>query len=74
MRHLVQNFLSGQLSRRVVFERLVALGFTAGAAESLILPLEAADSVLGSAGDGSRRISGTGGDLIVEQMQAAGVE
>lgn len=74
MRHLVQNFLSGQLSRRGVFERLIALGFTAGAAESLIRPLEAADSVVGSEGDGSRRISGTGGDVIVEQMQAAGVE
>ena len=74
MRHLVENFLSGQLSRRGVFERLVALGFTAAAAESVIRPLEAADTVVGPEDDGGRRISGTGGDAVVEQMQAAGVE
>ncbi len=51
MRHLVENYLSGQLSRRSVFERLVALGFTAAAAECLIRPLEAADAVVGPEGD-----------------------
>lgn len=74
MRSLVQDFLSGKLSRRSVFERLIALGFTATAAESLIRPMEAADAVVGQSGDGSRRIAGTGGDAVVEQMQAAGVE
>ena len=74
MRELVKRYLSGKLSRREVFDCLLACGLTAAAAESLIRPLEAADSVLGQDGDGARRVSGTGGDAVVEQMQAAGVE
>ena len=74
MRDLVQHFLSGKLSRRSAFERLVALGFTAAAAESLIRPMEAADAVIGQEGDGATRAAGTGGDVVVEQMKAAGAE
>lgn len=74
MRDLVQHFLSGKLSRRSVFDRLVTLGFTAAAAESLIRPMEAADAVLGQEGDGATRTAGTGGDVVVEQMKAAGAE
>ncbi len=74
MREVVQRYLCGKLSRRGVFERLVAAGFTAVAAESVLRPMEAAEAVLGQDGDGSSRVSGSGGEAVVEQMKAAGVE
>jgi benzoylformate decarboxylase len=69
MRHLIASYLNNDLSRRGLFEALGGLGFTAAAAQSLVAPLEASES-----GHGATKMTGTGGELVVAQMRAAGVE
>ncbi|MBI4478261.1 MAG: thiamine pyrophosphate-binding protein [Acidobacteria bacterium] len=71
MRHLLCEYFDGRLSRRGFLHRLVASGLTAAAARSM---LQAAD--LGTQAESSARHStsftGTGGELLVEQIRAAG--
>lgn len=69
MRHLIASYLNSDLSRRGLFEALAGLGFTAAAAKSLMAPLEASEN-----GRGATAMTGTGGELVVAQMKAAGVE
>ncbi len=72
MRDLHRDYFDGRLSRRAFCGRLVATGLTAAAARSVV---EAADlgSVEAAAPVGSSPIfSGTGGELLVEQVKAAG--
>ncbi|MGH8248107.1 MAG: thiamine pyrophosphate-binding protein, partial [Gammaproteobacteria bacterium] len=73
MRELLQNYLDGNLSRRGFLRRLVAAGFTAAAAHSIV---EAAEVGEKTAGDGGRYkvITGTGGELLVDQAKAAGTK
>jgi thiamine pyrophosphate-dependent acetolactate synthase large subunit-like protein len=73
MRELLRDYLDGNLSRRGFLTQLVAAGFTAGAAGSII---EAADEGTKPAPDGirARIVTGTGGDLLVEQAKAAGAK
>ena len=74
MRELIGSYLTRDLSRRGLLESLVGLGFTAAAAESLIRPLDAAEAVGAADGAGFDKVSGTGGEAVVAQMKAAGVE
>ncbi len=74
MRELIGSYLTRDLSRRGLLESLVGLGFTAAAAESLIRPLDAAEAVGAADGPGFDKVSGTGGEAVVAQMKAAGVE
>ena len=72
MRDLHRDYFDGRLSRRAFCGRLVATGLTAAAARSVV---EAADlgSVDAAPPLGSSPIfSGTGGELLVEQVKAAG--
>ena len=69
MRQLIASYLNQDLSRRGLFEALAGLGFTAAAAQSLVAPLEASET-----GMGSTKMTGTGGELVVAQMKAAGVD
>ncbi|MYG02672.1 MAG: hypothetical protein F4173_10480, partial [Acidobacteriia bacterium] len=69
MRHLIASYLDNSISRRGLFEALAGLGFTAAAAQSLVAPLEASET-----GQGATKMTGTGGELVVAQMKAAGVE
>ncbi len=73
MRQLVARFLNQGLSRREFIRDLTALGFTASAAASILEPLEAiaAPAVPSS---GETLITGTGGELLIAQARAAGVE
>jgi benzoylformate decarboxylase len=73
MRELLRDYLNGNLSRRGFLTQLVAAGFTAGAAGSII---EAADEGTKPAPDGTRArvVTGTGGDLLAEQAKAAGTK
>lgn len=75
MRELVSRFLNHGLSRRDFVKRLTALGFTAAAAAAILEPLEAMESPSGklSAAPESS-VTGTGGELLVAQARAAGVE
>lgn len=75
MRELVSSFLQHGFSRRDFLNRLAALGFTASAAAAILEPLEAVEpqSPGGSAPSESMS-TGTGGELLVAQARAAGVE
>lgn len=73
MRELLREYYDGSLSRRGFFRRLVATGLTASAAWSMV---EAAE--LGgmeeqeASGDSHTTFTGTGGELLMEQVKAAG--
>lgn len=74
MRALLGDYFDGRLSRRGFFQRLVATGLTASAARAVV---EAADlgGPQGSAvAASSYTITGTGGDLLTEQLKAAGTK
>ena len=72
MQALVRRFVSGALSRRGFLDALVAAGFTAAAAQNIVAAA-ADDQPLA----GPRKFTvaaGTGGDLLVEQIRAAGTK
>ena len=69
MRHLLARYLNDDLSRRGLFEALAGLGFTAAAAQSVVAPAEASET-----GQGASSLKGTGGEIVVAQMKAAGVK
>lgn len=79
MRDLVHRYLTQQLSRRGFFRRLTRWGYSAAAAtsilESLNPLLEAeAFAATGAARTGGATIEGTGGELLVAQLRAGGVQ
>ena len=75
MRQLVDRFLKSDLSRRGFVERMVGLGFTAAAAQSVLAPLEASESAaVGHDMPGVGKVSGTGGETVIAQMKAAGLK
>jgi hypothetical protein len=71
MRDLVSRFLNNGFSRRDFAKQLMALGFTASAAASILEPLEAMEAsraVAGAAAGGEKVISGTGGELVPGEL------
>jgi benzoylformate decarboxylase len=73
MRELVHRYQEQGLSRRRFLKGMAALGFSAAAAETVLKPVEASE--LTHLGDADvSRVVGTGGDLMVAQAKAAGVE
>ena len=76
MRQLVDRFLKNDLSRRGFVERMVGLGFTAAAAQAVLTPLEASESAatIGQDTPGVSKASGTGGEMVIAQMKAAGIK
>lgn len=70
MRALLHDYYAGNLSRRGFLKRLVATGFTAAAAARIVEAAEVGGAE--AAASGATSITGTGGDLLVEQMRAAG--
>ncbi len=72
LRKLIDGYLSRRLSRRGFFERVVGAGFSAAAAASILESLE--PLALAAAAEGAPTVTGTGGELLVHQLRAAGVE
>ena len=77
MRELLRDYFDGRLSRRGFLHRLLASGFTAAAAGAI---LDAADADAQTAAAGAlaqtpryRLVTGTGGELLAEQVKAAGI-
>ena len=70
MKKLMYQFLERQISRRGFTQALAGLGITAAGIDSIV---RAADSVTKGFGATARKVTGTGGELMVEQMKAAGV-
>lgn len=71
MRDLVRRYLDRELSRRGFVESMTAMGFTFAGAQTILKPLRA-DTAPDPAG--STYSQGTGGELVVAQAKAAGVE
>lgn len=80
MRDLVQRYFNEGLSRRGFTRSLAKLGFSAAAANAVVSDLDAADApapesaATAGTGAGATMMEGTGGELVVAQAKAAGVE
>jgi benzoylformate decarboxylase len=73
MQELFRRYLDQELSRRGLIESLSGLGLTLAAAGQLLEPLEASERAARGP-DASGALEGTGGELVVAQAKAAGVE
>ncbi|HSE97848.1 MAG TPA: thiamine pyrophosphate-binding protein, partial [Blastocatellia bacterium] len=77
MRDLVMSYLSKNLSRRGFLRKMTASGFSAVAAKSVLESLNRLDSTASASSapaDDFKVVRGTGGEILVEQLRAAGVE
>ncbi len=74
MRDLLRDYFDGRLSRRGFLRRLAATGFTAAAARSIIEAADAGAVDAAGVAAGSRMFTGTGGELLVEQVREAGTK
>lgn len=77
MRELVKRYFDNGLSRRGFARHLAQLGFTSAAAKALLTDLDASEEPNTPARSDTPATSmaeGTGGDLVVAQAKAAGVE
>ncbi|MBI2833882.1 MAG: thiamine pyrophosphate-binding protein [Acidobacteria bacterium] len=74
MRHLLQQYYDGRISRRTFVRRLVATGLTTGAARSVVAAAEVGEEPRPGDPQRTRTITGTGGDLLVEQIKATGTK
>lgn len=83
MRALVHRYLARRLSRRGFVNQMARWGFSAAATASILESLEplaraqpapaGAGTGAAAAAAGERVVEGTGGELLVEQLRAAGV-
>jgi thiamine pyrophosphate-dependent acetolactate synthase large subunit-like protein len=78
MRELVMSYLSNELSRRGFIKKMSAAGFSAVAANEILrslnpLTTSAAERSVDAVAD-YKTMQGTGGEVLVEQWLAAGVE
>lgn len=74
MRAVIRDYFDGRVSRRGFLERLVASGFSAAAARSVVHAAERGGVAGGQAAADSYSINGTGGELLMEQVKAAGTK
>ena len=71
MKTLVKQFLNEELDRRSFTSGMLALGFSAAATESVLTSVAAAQG--SDDPELSYKIEGTGGDILVENLKAAGI-
>jgi benzoylformate decarboxylase len=77
MRELVTDYLNHNLTRRGFLKKMAAAGFSTVAAKNVLEslgPLIATAAPLGADAAGYKAVRGTGGEVFVEQLGAAGVE
>ena len=75
MRELVRSYLESGLSRRGFIDRMVQSGFTLAAAQAVVGALTPALAQNENQHQSfTRPFRGTGGELLAEQLRAAGVE
>jgi benzoylformate decarboxylase len=72
MREIIRDYYDGRLSRRAFVGRLTAAGLTATAARSVLQAAELGSLQESVPTGGAVAFSGTGGELLVEQVRAAG--
>ncbi len=71
MRDLVEKYIEHRLSRRDFMQAMAAAGISAAGITQMV---QAAEAVNSGAVASGRAVTGTGGDLMVEQMKAAGTK
>ena len=71
MRELFKQFFDHDISRRDFSKKLLALGFSQVAANTLITSVAEARDVIPREG---KKITGTGADILAETLRAANVE
>jgi thiamine pyrophosphate-dependent acetolactate synthase large subunit-like protein len=69
MQTILNEYYRGALSRRGFLGGLIAAGFTAAAASRLVEAADVGDAAIDA---GATSVTGTGGDLLVAQLKAAG--
>ena len=75
MQEIVKRFLDEGLSRRGMLQKLTALGFGMAQAQSLLEAFQdSEDAGKGLPAPGSTTMKGTGGELLMAQVKAAGSE
>jgi benzoylformate decarboxylase len=75
MKELAYQFLEGRTSRRGFIQALTALGVSTAGVSRTVRALEAVSpEETAAASAAARDFTGTGGELMVEQMKAAGVK
>lgn len=75
MRQLVSRFLNHGISRRDFVRRLTGLGLTATAVAAILETLDRVEYPAGKTATAPEQtVTGTGGELLVAQARAAGVE
>jgi benzoylformate decarboxylase len=74
MRNLHRDYFDGHLSRRAFVGRLVGTGLTAAAARSVVAAADLGVVEGAPAVSTASVFSGTGGELMVEQIKAAGTK
>ena len=74
MREIVNSYLHGEVSRRGFIKGMIGLGFSSAAARAVLDSLLPVEAVAEGGVEGARTVVGTGGELLVEQLKAAGVE
>jgi len=72
MRSLLNEYYGGGLSRRGFLGRLMAAGFTAAAAARVVEAADLGDDIGAAVDASATSVTGTGGDLLVAQVKAAG--
>jgi benzoylformate decarboxylase len=70
MRDLLDGFIGRSLSRRAFVQSLAAVGVSAA---GITATIKAAEAVTSGGLTPGQQLTGTGGELLVEQMKAAGV-
>ncbi len=75
MNELVRDYLEKRVCRRTFVQALAALGLTGAGVEAVCSAADAAErgAAAGAPERRAARITGTGGELLVAQMKAAGV-
>ena len=74
MQELVAQLLDNKLSRRGFIKGMATAGFASTAIEGMLNTLEAAEATAADVTNAYRTVTGTGGELWVEQLKASGVE
>lgn len=77
MKEIVDRYLDHRLSRRGFVSAVTRAGFSLAAASAIVdslAPLAAAEAPPAAEGGAGEIVEGTGGELLVAQLRAAGVE
>jgi thiamine pyrophosphate-dependent acetolactate synthase large subunit-like protein len=72
MRNLLNDYFDGRRSRRAFLRQLISTGITVAAARAIVDAADAGVMGADAAGGNARPFTGTGGELLVEQIKAAG--